>query len=148
MASINRVELLGNLGADPVLRHTTNGTAVVTFRVATSRKYTKKDGTVVDETEWHQIVAYGKRAESIAQHKKKGEQVMVEGFNRTRKYTDKGGVDRWTTEVIAENWSLGGVTFIGSGGGGGGRPPHPADDPGVSAPPPDEVPFPDDMPGF
>lgn len=144
--SINRVELLGNLGGDPDLRHTGKGTPVATMSVATSRKFTKKDtGEVIDEREWHRVVIYGPAAESVARFKKKGDQIFVEGHLRTRKYDDREGVTRWTTEVISGHWGPGGVTFVGRVER---AAAHPAENPGSSSAPPDNVPGPgdDDIP--
>lgn len=94
MASVNKAILIGNLGKDPELRHMPNGDAVVNFSVATS------DGNKQEKTEWHNVVIYGKLAEIAAQYLKKGSTVYLEGRIQTRKW-QKDGVDRYTTEIIA-----------------------------------------------
>lgn len=144
MASINKVTLMGNLGADPDLKWTksTPPAAVLTLNLATSRKFTRKNGEVVDETEWHRVVVFGPGAEAVARLKKKGDQIVVEGHLRTRKYEDRDGVTRWATEVVAGNWSPGGVVFTGRAEG---NRSHPADNPGEPSMPPDDVPPPDDQ---
>ena len=123
MAGVNKVILLGNLGADPELKHTSGGTAVADMNIATSRRYTSKDGETKEDTQWHRIVVWGKQAENCAQYLSKGRQAYIEGRLQTRKWEDKDGNQRWTTEVVAEQ-----VQFIGGkggGGGGGGRPDSP-----------------------
>jgi single-strand DNA-binding protein len=108
---INRVTLIGNLGKDPELRYTQNGTAVANFTVATSEKYTKKDGTVVDSTEWHTIVAWARLAEICGEYLSKGKLVYIEGRIQTRKWEDTSGNTRYTTEIVAQNMQmLGGRT--------------------------------------
>lgn len=129
MRSLNEVTIMGNLGKDPELRHTQGGTAVATLNIATSRAWTK-DGVKHEETEWHRVVVWGKAAEATAEHKKKGDQILVKGYLRTQKYTDAKGIDRWSTEIVAGDWQRGGVIFTGRGDGRtSGAPPHPAEGP-------------------
>lgn len=106
MAGVNKVILVGNLGADPEIRYTADGTAVATFRIATSRKWKNKDGEQVDQTEWHRIVAWRRLGEICAQYLSKGKQVYIEGRLQTRSWEDKDGNKRWTTEIIAQNLQM------------------------------------------
>lgn len=114
MASVNKVILLGNLGADPDVRYTPDGgTAICTLSLATSRRYKNRDGQFTEETEWHRVVLFGRTAEIARDYLKKGRSVYVEGRLRTRKWTDQNGNDRWTTEVVCENMQLlGAVTAV------------------------------------
>lgn len=105
---INKVILVGNLGKDPELRMTAGGTQVGSFSLATGERRKDQSGNWVDHTEWHNIVVFGKTAENCAQYLKKGRQAYVEGRIQTRKWQDKEGRDRWTTEIIANV-----VQFIG-----------------------------------
>ena len=118
MASVNKVILLGNLGADPDVRYTPDGgTAICTLSLATSRRYKNRDGQFTEETEWHRVVLFGRTAEIARDYLKKGRSVYVEGRLRTRKWTDQNGNDRWTTEVVCENMQLlGGRDGSGQGG--------------------------------
>ena len=112
MASVNKVILLGNLGADPDVRYTPDGgTAICTLSLATSRRYKNRDGQFTEETEWHRVVLFGRTAEIARDYLKKGRSVYVEGRLRTRKWTDQNGNDRWTTEVVCENMQLLGDGF-------------------------------------
>lgn len=102
MASLNRTTLIGNLGADPLLRYMPDGAPVATVSVATTEKWKDRvTGEVKEETEWHRIVFFKKLAETVAEYLKSGSQVYVEGKLRTRKWTDKNGIERYTTEVVA-----------------------------------------------
>jgi len=105
----NQVNLIGNLGADPELRYTGNGTPVANMRLATNEFWKNKDGERQEHVEWHRIVAWGKLAEICAEHLEKGRLVSVEGKIRTRQWTDKDGNKRYTTEIIARD-----VTFLGA----------------------------------
>lgn len=119
---LNRVQLIGRLGKDPEMRYTKQGTAVVSFSVATGGKYTDKDGNEHDDTEWHNVVAWGKLAEICNQYLNKGKQVYIEGRLQTRKWQDQSGNDRYTTEIIANDMlMLGSKGDGGSSGGDGGR---------------------------
>ena len=101
MASVNKVILIGNLGADPELRYTPGGRAVANFRMATSRSWNTKDGEKKEETEWHRIVAWDKLAEILGEYLKKGSPVYVEGRLQTRSWEDQSGVKRYSTEIVA-----------------------------------------------
>ncbi|HET6545861.1 MAG TPA: single-stranded DNA-binding protein [Rhodanobacteraceae bacterium] len=116
---INKVILVGNLGADPETRYTANGAAITTIRVATSEAWKdKQTGEQHERTEWHRVKFFGRLAEIAGEYLKKGRQVYIEGSIRTDKYTDKEGIERFSTDIIAgEMQMLGGV---GEGGGGGG----------------------------
>jgi single-strand DNA-binding protein len=113
---INKVILIGNLGADPEVRFTQGGQAVANFRIATSESWTdKQSGQKTEKTEWHRIVVWGKLAELCGEYLKKGRQCYVEGRLQTREWTDKEGKKNYTTEVVANT-----VQFLGGGAGGGG----------------------------
>jgi single-strand DNA-binding protein len=113
---LNRVMLLGNLGADPELRMTNGGQAVLKIRLATSETYLDRNKVRQERTEWHSVVVWGKRAEALAKFLTKGSRIFVEGGLRTSTYDDKEGNKRYRTEVVANN-----IILSGSGGGGGGR---------------------------
>lgn len=104
--SVNKVILIGRLGKNPEVRYTANGQSVVNFSMATSESWKDKQGQKQEHTEWHRIVAWGKLAEIIGQHLSKGNEVYVEGKLQTRSYEDKNGGTRYTTEIIAENFSF------------------------------------------
>jgi single-strand DNA-binding protein len=106
--SINKVILLGRLGADPEVRYTQGQTAVCNLRLATNDRRRTAEGEWVEQTEWHRVVTFGKTAENCAQYLKKGRQIFVEGRIRTNKWQDQEGKDRYTTEVLAQS-----VQFIG-----------------------------------
>jgi len=117
MSSVNKVILIGNLGADPELRYTSSGRAVVNFNLATSRTWNNRDGEKQEETEWHRIVAWDKLAEICGEYLKKGAQTYVEGRLQTRSWEDKNGVKRYTTEtVVSEMRMLGSRQDSGSSG--------------------------------
>jgi single-strand DNA-binding protein len=120
---VNKVILVGNLGADPETRYTANGGAITTIRIATSEQWTDKtSGQKQERTEWHRIKFFGRLAEIAGEYLKKGRQVYVEGSLRTDKYTDKEGVERFSTDIIAnEMQMLGGTAGGGERGEGGGR---------------------------
>jgi single-strand DNA-binding protein len=101
MSSLNKAMLIGRLGRDPELRYTQSGQAVCNFSMATDDSFTDKSGQKQDKTEWHNIVAWGKQAELCANYLSKGRLVYVEGSIQTRKWQDKDGHDRWTTEIKA-----------------------------------------------
>jgi single-strand DNA-binding protein len=113
---LNRVMLLGNLGADPELRMTSGGQAVLKLRLATSETYMDKNRQRQERTEWHNVVIWGKRAEALAKILTKGSRIFVEGGLRTSSYEDRDGNKRYRTEVVSMN-----ILLQGSGGGGGGR---------------------------
>ena len=115
---VNKVILVGNLGADPETRYTANGGAITTIRIATSEQWTDKtSGQKQERTEWHRIKFFGRLAEIAGEYLKKGRQVYVEGSLRTDKYTDKEGVERYTTDIIANEMQMLGGTGGGEGGG-------------------------------
>ena len=104
---INKVIVLGNLGADPDARYMPNGNAVTNISVATSRSWKNKEsGESNEETEWHRVVFFGRLAEIASEYLKKGSQVYVEGRIQTRKWEDKEGNDRWTTEIVANEMQM------------------------------------------
>jgi single-strand DNA-binding protein len=117
---LNRVILLGNLGADPELRMTGGGTAILKLRLATSESYLDRNKQRQERTEWHRVVVWGRRAEGLGKVLTKGDRILVEGSLRTSSYDDKEGHKRYTTEVIASNIVLSGGGRGGGGGGGGG----------------------------
>jgi single-strand DNA-binding protein len=119
MASVNKVILVGNLGKDPETRYATSGSAICNITLATSRQWKDKaSGEKREETEWHRVVFYDRLAEIAGEYLKKGRPVYVEGRLKTRKWQDKEGQDRYTTEVIAEEMQLLGSREGGAGGGG------------------------------
>ncbi|WP_018872220.1 single-stranded DNA-binding protein [Thioalkalivibrio sp. ALJ16] len=117
---VNKVILLGNLGADPEKRETPNGVTVTNLRLATSEQWTDKNsGEKRENTEWHRVVMFGRLADIAAQYLSKGSQVYIEGKIQTRKWQDQSGNDRYSTEIVANDMQLIGGRG-GSGGGGGG----------------------------
>jgi single-strand DNA-binding protein len=112
---VNKVILIGNLGADPDMRYTPSGTGVCELRLATNESWTDKSGQKQERTEWHRVVVWGKLAEIVSKYLSKGRQVYVEGRLRTRSWDDKEGNKRYTTEIIAND-----VQFLSGGSGGGG----------------------------
>ncbi len=113
MASVNKVILIGNLGADPETRYLPSGDAVTNIRIATTEAWKDKGGEKQEHTEWHRIAFFGKQAEIAGEYLKKGSPVYVEGRIRTRKWQDKEGQDRYSTEIVADRMQL-----LGSRGGG------------------------------
>src|SRR3990167_2007420 len=104
---VNKVILVGNLGADPEIRYTPSGTAVVTVSVATSSAWKdKQSGETKEQTEWHRVVFFNRLAEIVNEYLKKGAKVYVEGSLRTRKWTDKNNVEKYTTEIIADEMQM------------------------------------------
>lgn len=126
--SLNKVMLIGNLGADAETRYTQGGTAVTNFRIATSRRFKDQSGDWREDTDWHDIVLW--RGENVAPYLTKGTQVYVEGRLQTRSYEDQQGQKRYRTEVVADNFNL---MLLGGRGGGGGADFD--DAPRSSAPP-------------
>lgn len=115
MASVNKIILIGNLGADPEKRYMGNGGAVCNLRLATTDRWTDKQGAKQERTEWHRVVVYGPQAENCEKYLAKGRQVYIEGSIRTRQWQDQQGQTRYTTEVIAQR-----VQFLGGSPGGAG----------------------------
>jgi single-strand DNA-binding protein len=101
--SVNKVILVGKLGADPEVRYTSSGKAICNFSLATDESWTGKDGQKQSKTEWHKIVAWGKLGEVCGEYLKKGNQVYIEGKLQTRVWEDKDGNKRYTTEVVAQS---------------------------------------------
>ena len=107
MASVNKVTILGNLGRDPEVRYTAAGDAIANIAVATSFKSKdKQSGETTEKVEWHRVAFFGRLAEIAGQYLKKGSSVYVEGRLQTRKYTDKDGVEKFATDIIAENMQM------------------------------------------
>jgi single-strand DNA-binding protein len=117
MAGLNKVMIIGNLGADPEMRYTANGSAVTTFRVAVSRWFSGADGERREETEWFSVVAWQALAEQCSQYLQKGRRVFVEGRLQTRSWDGADGQRHYRTEVVAQS-----VLFLDRGPGGGGAP--------------------------
>lgn len=107
--SLNKVMLIGRLGQNPEMRYSQSQMAICTLNLATNRRAKDASGNWVDQTEWHRVVTFGSMAENCNKFLQKGRQVYVEGRMQTRKWQDKNGIDRYTTEVVAEN-----VTFLGN----------------------------------
>ena len=155
---INKVILVGNLGNDPETRYAQSGSAITTISVATTENWKDKNGEQQERTEWHRVKFFGRLAEIAGDYLRKGSQVYIEGSLRTDKYTDKNGVERYTTDIIANEMQMLGGKGGGEGGGGNyerGSRPAPAQrrEPAArgSAPAPaaggfDDVPFDDDIP--
>ncbi|MFH2007515.1 MAG: single-stranded DNA-binding protein [bacterium] len=137
---INKAILVGNLGGDPELRYTSGGQAVCDMRIATSEKWTGKDGQLQERTEWHRIVVWGRTAETCNEYLKKGSQIYLEGRIQTRKWEDRDGNQRYTTEIVANK-----VLFLSGGGRRDDRtfdgPPPPSDQDAPPEPGDDEIPF-------
>lgn len=136
---VNKVILIGNLGKDPEVRFTPNGRALAKFPVATSEKWTDQDGNRQERTEWHNVVVWGKQAETCGQYLAKGRQVFVEGSIRTRQYDDKDGNKRYMTEIVARD-----VRFLGGRSGApadSGASVPPGEDAGPGSPDEDDIPF-------
>lgn len=122
MASLNKVMLIGNLGKDPEVRYTTSGQAVASFSIATSEKFKNRNGEMEERTEWHNVVLWGRQAEIAGEYLAKGRTVFIEGRLQTRKWQDKDGRDRYTTEIVGDRMQmLGGKGEGGAGRQGGGR---------------------------
>jgi len=140
---INKVILVGNLGADPETRYMPSGSAVTNLSVATSEQWKdKQSGEQKERTEWHKVAMFNRLAEIAAEYLRKGSQVYIEGKLRTRKWQDRDGNDRWTTEIIADEMQM-----LGGRGGGGGSAPMSSGSGTSSAPPqPPADEFDDDIP--
>lgn len=117
---INKVILIGNLGADPEVRFTQSGTAVATLRLATTEKWRGQDGQMQEQTEWHRVVAWQRLAEICRDYLSKGSRIYIEGKLRTNKWQDKNGNDRYTTEIIAREMKMLSPRNTGGGAPGGG----------------------------
>jgi len=139
MASVNKVILVGNLGRDPEIRYTQQGTAVANFSLATTNRFKSRSGEMEERTEWHRIVAWDKLAEICGQYLAKGRQVYIEGRLQTREWEDKDGNKRSTTEVVAQTMQMLGRRE-GQAGASGPSGSGPASEPMGDAPD-DEIPF-------
>lgn len=107
MASLNKVMIIGNLGQDPTVRYTADGAAIANLSLATTSSWKDKNtGEKKEETEWHRVVFYNKLAEIVGQYAKKGRPLYVEGRLKTRKWTDKDGIEKFTTEIVADQMQL------------------------------------------
>jgi single-strand DNA-binding protein len=140
MAGVNKVILIGNLGADPEVRYLSNGTTVANFRMATSEnRVNRSSGEKTTVTEWHRVVAFGRLAEICGEYLNKGKQVYIEGRIRTRSWEGKDGTRRYTTEIVANQMQM-----LGIAGTAGGPPDSEkaleTDEEG-NPPPDDDVPF-------
>jgi len=123
MASVNKVILIGNLGRDPETRYMPDGGAITNISVATTDVWKDKQGEKQEKTEWHRVAFFGKLAEIAGEYLKKGSQVYVEGRLQTRKWQDKEGVDKYTTEIVADRMQmLGSRAGMGGGDRGGDAP--------------------------
>jgi single-strand DNA-binding protein len=143
MASVNKVIIVGNLGRDPETRYMPSGDAMTNIAVATTDKWKDKaTGEQKEATEWHRVAFFGKLAEIAGQYLKKGSQVYVEGKLRTRKWTDKDGIEKYSTEIIADTMQMlgsrqgmgGGSAAMDDSGYGGGAPSRTPATAGASAP--------------
>lgn len=121
MAGVNKVIVLGHLGQDPETRYTQSGDAISNISLATSETFKDRDGNKQERTEWHRIVFFRRLAEIVAEYCHKGSQVYVEGKLQTRKWADKEGIDRYTTEIVADRLQLLGSKGDNSGNGGSQR---------------------------
>jgi single-strand DNA-binding protein len=127
--TVNKVILVGNLGKDPEVRNLPSGEAVASVTLATSNKYKNRNGEMVDETEWHNITFFGRLAEIVGQYLKKGSSIYVEGRIKTEKYTDKNGIEKYATKIIA-----GEMKMLGSRSSGGSDTSFGGDSGGYDAP--------------
>ena len=146
---VNKAILIGNLGNDPDMRYTAGGAAVANISIATAESWRDKEtGEQQERTEWHRVVAFGRLAEIIGEYLRKGSQVYIEGRLQTRKWQDKEGQDRWTTEIVANE-----LQMLGSKGGSANYEPSPQPQQSAPAPqatassaPPPADDFDDDIP--
>ena len=138
---VNKVILIGNLGADPEIRYTQNGAAVANLRLATTETW-KKDGVKEELTEWHRVVSFGRLAEICGEYLSKGSKIYIEGRIQTRKWQDRDGNDKYTTEIVAREMKMLSPRGAGAGGQGQGGG-HQEEEPPVpeASPMGDDVPF-------
>jgi len=141
MASVNKVILIGNLGRDPEVRYTQNGTAVANFTLATNEVWNDKSGERQERTEWHRIVVWGKQAEIAREHLSKGKQVYIEGSIQTRQWDDREGNKRTTTEIKAQRLMMMGRAEAGESRMNAAAPPPDAAAEESGPPPDDDIPF-------
>ncbi|MHB8066694.1 MAG: single-stranded DNA-binding protein [Desulfobaccales bacterium] len=135
MVGVNKVILVGNLGADPEMRYTASGTAVCKFRIATSEKYKDRQGNMQERTDWHRVTVWGKLAEICGQYLAKGKQVYIEGRLEYGSY-EKDGVKHYTTDIIANTMQM-----LGGPGGNRAQEPEPPFGPPEGGVPEDDIPF-------
>jgi len=122
MASVNKVILLGNVGRDPEVRYSANGDAIANLSIATTERWKDKaSGEMQEKTEWHRLSVFGRKAEVISEYVRKGSSLFVEGRLQTRKWTDKDGNDKYTTEIVVDNFQ-----FVGKAPGQDNEPAAPA----------------------
>ncbi len=114
MASVNKAILLGNLGRDPEVRYSPDGSAIANITIATTESWKDRSGEKQEKTEWHRVVFYGRTAEVVGEYLKKGSSVYVEGRIQTRKWQDKDGQDRYTTEIVGDRMQMLGSRSEGS----------------------------------
>ena len=129
MAGVNKAILIGHLGGDPEIRYTSNGTAVANFSMATTERWNNQSGEKEERTEWHRIVAFGRLGEICGEYLTKGKQVYIEGRLQTRKWEDRDGNQRSTTEIVAT-----GMQMLGAAGSGGSSQPQERQSPQGSPP--------------
>jgi single-strand DNA-binding protein len=138
MASVNKVILVGNLGSDPEVRYTPSGRAVANFSLATTERFTNKEGEKEERTEWHKIVAWARLGEICGEYLTKGSQIYIEGRLQTRSWEDRDGNKRYTTEIVAQAMQMLGGSKKG-GEVASAEESHPSEEP-VSIPD-DDIPF-------
>ncbi|RMG49847.1 MAG: single-stranded DNA-binding protein [Gammaproteobacteria bacterium] len=148
---INKVILIGNLGADPEVRYTASGSAVANLRIATSESWKDKNtGETQERTEWHRVVMFGRLGEIAGEYLRKGSKVYIEGRLQTRKWQDQGGQDRYTTEIVANEMQMldsrGGDAGFDAPAQGGGQRAQSAPQPAPAAAEPPMGDFDDDIP--
>jgi single-strand DNA-binding protein len=114
-SSLNKVQLIGNMGRDPEIRYTNDNRAIANLTIATTESWNSKDGGRQDKTEWHRVVVFGKLAEVVEKYMKKGDKVYFEGKLQTRQWTDKDGQERYTTEIVVDSFG-GQMVMLGKGG--------------------------------
>ena len=135
MASVNKVILIGNLGRDPEVRYMPSGDAVATLNLATTEKWKDKAGEAQEQTEWHRISFFGRQAEICGEYLRKGSSIYVEGRLQTRKYTDKEGVERYSTEIRGDRMQMLGGRSGSAGFDNTTREPEPATTPSAAGKP-------------
>lgn len=143
MASLNKVMLIGNLGKDPEVRFTASGQAVASFSLATSEKFKGKSGEWEERTEWHNITLWGKLAEIAGEYLSKGKTIYIEGRLQTRKWQDKSGNDRYTTDIVGDKMQMLSAKGERSGGSDSSSASRPSSSSNYEEPPfqDDDIPF-------
>lgn len=134
--STNKAIIVGHVGSDPETRYTPSGTAVARLSLATNEVFRNKDGIENERTEWHRITSWGRQAEFVGNHVKKGQLLYVEGRLQTRKWQDRNNVDRWSTEIVADN-----ITMLGGAKGEVAEPAAQDQAPPPQPPDDDDIPF-------